>query len=152
MTYVLTLGRMGEKLGRTAMSRVKERSTPTGKAQKTKSVEDGRKLDIRLNLKTLRRNLNLSQEGLSRLLGISTRTLARWEVNQTKLSSSALIQLKKLEEIEELLQKIYTPEGIKEFLASPIGENGDTPADAIRKGRHDLVLDLLAADYEGMGY
>lgn len=77
-----------------------------------------------LNPLVIRQKLGLSQERMSHLLHISCKTLWRWENSDTSISSRAKEHLAKLEQISSLAQKIYTPEGVKEFIFTPLAEFG----------------------------
>jgi transcriptional regulator with XRE-family HTH domain len=69
----------------------------------------------------LRRRLALSQEHLSSLLRVSVKTISRWEKDQEQpRTPEQRARLAKLEEISELGQAVYTPEGLKEFLSTPL--------------------------------
>ncbi len=106
-----------------------------------------------LNPLEIRQRLDLSQERMSHLLHVSTKTLGRWEKSETLPNAEAKKHLAKPKEIAELAQMVYTPEGIKEFLSTPMKVfSGYTALDLIRLGQHDKVIAALAADYEGLGY
>lgn len=107
----------------------------------------------RLNPLEIRQNLDLSQERMSHLLHVSAKTLGRWEKSETLPNAEAKQHLAKLKEIAELAQVVYTPEGVKDFLSTPMEDfNRYTALDLIRLGQHDRVIAALAADYEGLGY
>ncbi len=106
-----------------------------------------------LNPLTIRQQLHLSQERMSRLLRISSKTLWRWENTDASPNSKAKAHLAKLKQIASLIQKVYTPKGIEEFIFTPLEEfDGHTPYDIISLGEYDQVIAVLAADYEGLGY
>lgn len=106
-----------------------------------------------LNPLEIRQNLDLSQERMSYLLHVSAKTLGRWEKSETLPNAEAKQHLTKLKEIAELVQMVYTPEGVREFLETPMKVfGGYTALDLIRLGQHDRVIAALAADYEGLGY
>ncbi|GFE68456.1 DNA-binding transcriptional regulator [Chroococcus sp. FPU101] len=106
-----------------------------------------------LNPQVIRQMLHLSQERMSHLLHVSTKTLWRWENTSTAPNSVALQHLSKLKQIASLASKVYTPEGIETFLFTPIEEfDFLTAYDMIALGKHEQVLGALAADYEGLGY
>lgn len=101
----------------------------------------------------IRQNLYLSQERMSYLLHVSTKTLGRWEKRETLPNAEAKQILTKLKEIADLANIVYTPEGVSEFLSTPLDAfGGYTALDLIRLGQHEKVVAQLAADYEGLGY
>jgi hypothetical protein len=58
-----------------------------------------------------------------------------------------------LKELEELGLLVYTPDGLKEFMQTPMAVfDGHSALDMITLGNHDRVIASLAADYEGLGY
>ena len=106
-----------------------------------------------LNPLTIRQQLDLSQERMSHLLHVSCKTLWRWENTDASPSSKAKKYLAKLKQIATLAQKVYPPEGVKEFIFTPLKEfDGHTAYDMISLGEYDRVMAALAADYEGLGY
>ena len=106
-----------------------------------------------LNPLTIRQQLHLSQERMSHLLRVSSKTLWRWESTDASPSNKAKAHLAKLKQIASLAQKVYTPEGVEEFMFTPLEEFGaHTAYDIISLGEYDRVIAALAADYEGLGY
>ncbi|MGK7893711.1 MAG: helix-turn-helix domain-containing protein [Xenococcus sp. (in: cyanobacteria)] len=107
-----------------------------------------------LNPLTIRQQLHMSQERMSHLLGISAKTLWRWENTDASPSNQAKPHLAKLKQIASLAEKVYTPEGIAEFISTPLEEfgGGHTAYEIISLGEYDRVIAALAADYEGLGY
>ncbi len=58
-----------------------------------------------------------------------------------------------LEQIESLGRKVYTPEGFRQFLSTPMPVfDGHTANQLIEAGYGETVLAALAQDYEGQGY
>ena len=106
-----------------------------------------------LNPLSIRQQLHLSQERMSHLLHVSCKTLWRWENTDASVSSKAKAHLAKLKQLASLAQKVYTPEGVEEFMFTPLEEfGGHTAYDIISLGEYDRVIAALAADYEGLGY
>jgi DNA-binding XRE family transcriptional regulator len=108
----------------------------------------------KLDPKAIRERLSLPQEKASSILKISVKTLSRAEKEGRSLKDSdARSRLAKLDEIGNLAQAIYTIEGIKEFLNTPLPIfEGYTALDLMAIGDYDRVIAALAADYEGLGY
>jgi len=108
----------------------------------------------RLNPRKIREVLSLSRERMGRLVDVSSKTIERWEVRQSGPADRALSErLAKIEEIIDLGHKVYTPEGFRRFLTTPLAEfDGRTALQLMEGGKTDRVLSALAADYEGLGY
>ena len=104
-------------------------------------------------LHLVRNTLPISQEQVARLLKVSSRTVARWEKsNSGPERQEQRERLARLQEIIDLGTKVYTPEGLREFLSTPLPEFGNKTAfDMFFIGDYDAVLSALAADYEGLG-
>jgi len=70
-------------------------------------------------MKGLRRVFNLSQERFARLIGVSVRTVARWEAGETVPSPLAERQLKALERLHYRLTHLLRPESIDDWMMRP---------------------------------
>lgn len=107
-----------------------------------------------LNLLEIRQGLVISQERMSHLLKVSTKTITRWEKGEQRPSDpDTLLRLAKLKEIVELGLMVYTPEGLKEFLKTPLPVFGGRCAfDLLGLGDYEPVISALAADFEGTGF
>lgn len=107
-----------------------------------------------LNPLDIRQKLAISQECMSHLLKVSTRTVTRWEKGERRPSDQdTLARLAKLKEIEELGLMVYTPQGLKEFLNTPLSVFGGRCAfDLLQLGDYEPVISALAADFEGTGF
>jgi DNA-binding transcriptional regulator YiaG len=104
-------------------------------------------------LRLVRNALPVSQEQVARLLKVSTRTVARWEKSDSGPERQEQKErLVRLQEIIDLGEKVYTPEGLSDFFSTPLPEFGNKTAyDMFFIGDYDAVLSALAADYEGLG-
>lgn len=104
----------------------------------------------------LRRGLSLSRERMARLVDMSAKTVERWEQQQSlppRTSSRIRIQLAQIQEVRDLGLCLYTPEGFRLFLRTPLPVfAGRTPLRMIEQGKTDDVISALASDYEGLGY
>jgi transcriptional regulator with XRE-family HTH domain len=102
----------------------------------------------------VRTGLAISQEGLSTLLKVSSKTVNRWEKEKRQpRDPKVLWRLAKLKEIKDLGLKIYTPEGFKEFLTTPLPIfQGKAAFDLLLVGDYEPVLAALIADFEGTGF
>ena len=103
---------------------------------------------------TLRESLALSTETLGRVLQVSSRTIARWEEEATTpRDQNQVLRMHKLKDIVVLGLKVYTSEGLREFLSKPQPVfNGHTAYQLMSIGEYDTVLSALAADFEGLGF
>jgi transcriptional regulator with XRE-family HTH domain len=102
----------------------------------------------------LREAFRLSRERLARLIGVSAKTIERWEARPTRPArDEARERMAKLREIAELGAAVYTRERLGDFMVTPLAEYaGLSPLQLIERGDADRVLAALAADYEGGGY
>ena len=104
--------------------------------------------------RALREAFRLSRERLARLIGVSAKTVERWEARPTRPARDEIrARMAQLREIADLGAAVYTREGLADFLDAPLAEwNGLTALQLIERGEADRVLAALAADYEGAGY
>jgi DNA-binding transcriptional regulator YiaG len=102
----------------------------------------------------IRAKLSLSQEKLSSLLKVSTKTVNRAEKQHLALKGADVrVRLAKLQEIATLGLMVYTVDGLKEFLTTPLAVfDLHTAIDLMIIGEYDRVIGALAADFEGLGY
>jgi transcriptional regulator with XRE-family HTH domain len=107
-----------------------------------------------IGLRDLRDAFRLSRERLARLLGVSTKTVERWEAKPTRPARDEIrLRMAQLREIADLGAAVYTREGLADFLDAPLAEfDGRTAIQLIERGEADRVLAALAADHEGAGY
>ena len=102
----------------------------------------------------LRDAFRLSRERLARLIGVSAKTVERWEARPTQPArEETRARMAQLREIAELGAAVYTRDGLGDFMGAPLAEFGGlTPLQLIERGEAERVLAALAADYEGAGY
>lgn len=109
-----------------------------------------------LRPEALRRDLNLSRERMARLMDVSAKTVERWEHQRSlpdRASARIRAQLAQIQEVRDLGLCVYSPEGFREFLKTPLPDfDGRTPLQMIEQGKTEAVLAALASDYEGLGY
>jgi uncharacterized protein (DUF2384 family) len=103
---------------------------------------------------SIRTGLAISQKCLSTLLKVSSKTVNRWEKEKRQpCDPEVLWRLAKLKEIKDLGLKVYTSEGFKEFLTTPLPIfEGKAAMDLLFVGDYELVLAALAADFEGTSF
>lgn len=106
-----------------------------------------------LNPAEIRRNLHLSRERMARLVDVSAKTIQRWEEQQTLPANRRVRKhLAQIQEIAHLGLIVYTEDGFREFLNTPLPVfNGLTALQLMELDRTDEVLGALATDYEGLG-
>ena len=102
----------------------------------------------------LRQELGLSRERMARLLDVSAKTIERWEARpEPPANRTARKRLAQLREIVFLGLIVYTPEGFRRFLTTPMPVfDGRTALQIIENDEGEEVVGALAADYEGLGY
>lgn len=104
----------------------------------------------------LRRDLSLSRERMARLMDVSAKTVERWEQQHSlpaRASSRIRVQLAQIQEVRDLGLCVYTLEGFRQFLKTPLPTfDGRTPLQMIEQGKAEDVVSALASDYEGLGY
>jgi transcriptional regulator with XRE-family HTH domain len=107
-----------------------------------------------LDTSAIRSNMNLSRERMARVLKVSAKTIERWEEGQAMPRDDAKrTQLAHLAQLAELGLTVYTPEGFRAFLTTPMPVfEQRTAMQLLENGQIDAVLSALAADYEGTGY
>ncbi len=102
----------------------------------------------------LRERLGVSRERMGRLLDVSAKTVDRWEAKDTIPESLRLRRrLAMIDEIIDLGLLVYTEEGFREFMTTPLAEfDSCTALQMIERDQEERVLAALASDYEGLGY
>lgn len=102
----------------------------------------------------LREAFRLSRERLARLIGVSAKTVERWESRPTQPArNETRARMAQLREIAELGEAVYTRDGLSAFLHAPLAEfDGLTALQLMERGEAPRVLAALASDYEGAGY
>ena len=102
---------------------------------------------------SLREALGISAEALARLLQVSSKTVNRWEEQAHNPRNPIQIsRLYKIKEIVDLGRRIYSPDGLREFLSTPQPVfAGRTAFQIMTIGEYDTVIGALATDLEGLG-
>ncbi|MBF0503280.1 MAG: transcriptional regulator [Candidatus Riflebacteria bacterium] len=104
-------------------------------------------------ISSIRESLALSTETFGRLLQVSSRTIVRWEAQESvPRDPNQVLRIHKLKEIVDLGLRVYTTEGLREFVSKPQPAfNGHTAYQLMTIGEYDSVLKALATDCEGLG-
>jgi DNA-binding XRE family transcriptional regulator len=107
-----------------------------------------------LQPRELRRDLDLSRERMARLVDVSSKTVERWEEREALPASSRVrVQLAHIQEMRDLGHTVYTHEGFRQFLKTPLPTfKGRTALQMVEQGEIEQVIAALASDYEGIGY
>lgn len=104
-----------------------------------------------MRVRTVSRQLLLSQEEMGRLLETSQRTVSRWaagNVTPPRLTKERLLELAY---VSDKLSKVLRPEDANLWLYSPNELLGDeSPAELIRRREFRKVLALIEALAEGV--
>ncbi len=102
----------------------------------------------------LRELFRLSRERLARLIGVSAKTVERWEARPTRPArDETRVRVARLREVADLGSAVYGTDGLAAFLNAPLAEfDGLTALQLLERGEADRVLAALASDYEGAGY
>lgn len=103
----------------------------------------------------LRHDFNLSRERMARLVDVSAKTIERWEDREAlppRASSRIRVQFAQMQEMRDLGLSVYSPEGFRLFLRTPLPPfAGRTALQMIEQGLIGEVIAALASDYEGLG-
>ena len=104
-----------------------------------------------LDVARVRAGLGVSRERMGRLLDVAAKTVDRWEKGGALPASERQRQeLARLAEIADLGRLVFTEEGFRRFLVTPLPALGGRSAlAAVEAGEADRVLGLLAGLYEG---
>ncbi|MDO8674324.1 MAG: transcriptional regulator [Dehalococcoidia bacterium] len=106
-----------------------------------------------LSTRKLRDDLQLSRERMGRIMDVSAKTIERWEEKNALPTNRALLErLSKIQEIAQLGLSVYSAEGFRQFLTTPLSVfDGHTALQMVELGQAERVFGALAADYEGLG-
>lgn len=101
--------------------------------------------DIQTEIQELREAFDLSQEGLARLLGVSVRTVSRWESGDSLPHSLAVKEITRWRKVLERLQEVFKPAAVSQWFHKPNKAlGGETPfAVACTRDGAEELLDLL---------
>ena len=93
------------------------------------------------SLAELRHRFGLAQEALARIIGVSVRTVARWEAGQSAPSPMAARQIRALNDLDLILRGMFRPESIPDWMGRPLTRLGNrTPRDVlVTEGAESLL-------------
>lgn len=95
--------------------------------------------------------LDLSNEEVGRLVGISARSVSRWSSGDVTPHRKTQYRLLELAYVAEAIARVLKPDEARVWLFSPNPYlDGDSPADRIAKGEFRSVLALIDAMDDGV--
>jgi hypothetical protein len=105
-----------------------------------------------IDARQIRLALGVSRDRMGRLLEVTSKTVGRLEDgNRLPAHPAAATRLVRMKELADLGLLVYTPDGFKRFLATPLPVFGAlTALQLIERGEIDRVFAELAATYEGV--
>ncbi|MFC1595559.1 helix-turn-helix domain-containing protein [Gemmatimonadota bacterium] len=96
------------------------------------------------HMRKLRLAFGLSQERLARLVGVSVRTVARWEGGQSQPSPLAERQLRGLENLERQLTRLMRPDSVGDWMDRPnVRFGGRSPSQVLLSEGPEPIVRLL---------
>ncbi|MEA1939111.1 MAG: antitoxin Xre/MbcA/ParS toxin-binding domain-containing protein [Candidatus Caldatribacteriota bacterium] len=98
------------------------------------------------NVASLRKKYHCSQTLWARMIGISEKTVSRWETNKSSPSALASNKIKEFEKILDKMKGVIRRGKEGEWLNTPNDElNNNTPLETILKGSEGVqeVINLL---------
>ncbi len=100
----------------------------------------------------LRAALGVTRDRMGRLVDLTPKTVARLEqADRLPASAPAASRLAQIQEIVDLGRVVYSEEGFRRFVATPLPAFGHlTALQLIERGEATRVLEELAATYEGV--
>lgn len=102
-------------------------------------------------MRALRAAFGISRDRMSRLLQVTPKTVERLEeAGRLPSNPLAATRLARIHEIVDLGLLVYTADGFRQFMATPLPVFGGLSAlQLLERGETERVFGTLAADYEG---
>jgi transcriptional regulator with XRE-family HTH domain len=93
----------------------------------------------------LRQRLDFSQAAMAQVIGVSSRTVSRWEEGSTRPSGLAKEKLEKIEALVELIERYIKQEARAEWLQTPNPAfGGKSPAEVLQSpGGMDRLIEFF---------
>ncbi|MDI6892838.1 MAG: helix-turn-helix transcriptional regulator [Actinomycetota bacterium] len=102
-------------------------------------------LDYKKVISELLNDFGISQDMMASLIDASAASVSRWLKGKSSPQKVYQERILELQYVDEELKKSLKEEYIPRWLDTPIDYlGGDRPIDALKKGKHDKVLQLLA--------
>lgn len=76
-------------------------------------------MPVTKEVKQIRSSLGCSQEILADIIGVGTRTVVRWEHNESYPHQLAIEKLRKIEKLIQKLSEVFEPQRAIEWLKTP---------------------------------
>lgn len=107
-----------------------------------------------LRPKDIRQEMGLSREKMGYIMSVSAKTIENWERrDQLPANEEKRNRLAAVGEVTHLGLLVYGTEGLPVFLQTPLHSLGNhSPLQEIMAGRVERVVEVLASEYEGLGF
>ncbi len=107
-----------------------------------------------LRPKDIRQEMGLSREKMGYIMSVSAKTIENWERrDQLPADEEKRNRLAAIAELAHLGLLVYGTDGLPLFLRTPLRSLGNhTPLQEIMAGRVERVVEVLASEYEGLGF
>ena len=98
--------------------------------------------------------MGLSREKMGYVMSVSAKTIENWERrNQLPADEEKRTRLASIAELAHLGLRVYGADGLPVFLQTPLRSLGNrTPLQEIMAGHVERVIEVLASEYEGLGF
>jgi len=102
----------------------------------------------------IRQELGLSREKMGYVMSVSAKTIEHWErQRQLPADGEKRARLVAIEELVRLGLLVYGAEGLPIFVQTPLRSLGNhTPLQEMMAGSVERVIEILASEYEGLGF
>lgn len=107
-----------------------------------------------LHPKEIRHEMGLSREKMAYVMAVSAKTIENWERrDQLPADEEKRARLAAIAELVRLGLLVYGAEGLPIFLQTPLRSLANRiPLQEIMAGHVEKVIDVLASEYEGLGF
>ncbi len=104
--------------------------------------------------KNIRQEMGLSREKMGYIMSVSAKTIENWErQDQLPADEEKRNRLAAIGELVDLGLLVYGAKGLPVFLQAPLRSLGHhTPLQEIMAGHVERVVEVLASEYEGLGF
>lgn len=102
----------------------------------------------------IRKEMGLSREKMGYAMSVSAKTIENWErMDHLPSDDGKRARFAAIAEVAHVGSLVYGADGLRVFLQTPLRSLGDqTPLQEIMAGRVERVIEILAAEYEGLGF